>query len=233
MERHQVRTVPDLASTVAHDLADAMRDAVARRGRVVLCLSGGSTPLPIYRALAEARELPWGRTWIAWGDERMVEPDHPDRNERAAREALLDRVPVPEDQVITWPFVENADPALCAEAYENRLRAAFGDPGEAPLFDVTLLGLGADAHTASLFPGTGGTRAPGLATVTRPASQPTARLTLTPRALSASRRVWFLVTGEEKRDALLRTLAGGDPEEVPASAIEAREELRVYTELAL
>lgn len=233
MERHEIRTVPDVTATVAADLAQAMRDADRRRGRVVLCLSGGSTPLPIYRALAERPDLPWARTWIAWGDERMVDPDHEDRNERAAREALLDRVPVPEDQVLTWPWAADADPALCAEAYEVRLRRALGDPEAGPWFDVNLLGLGADAHTAGLFPGTGGTAAAGATTVTRPASQPTARLTLTPRGLSSTRGAWFVVVGEAKRDALARTLRGGDPEVVPAVAIRPREERRVYTDLAL
>ena len=233
MERHQVRTVTDVTETVTADLAAAMHAAASQRGRVVLCLSGGATPLPIYRALAATRDLPWARTWIAWGDERMVDPDHEGRNERAAREALLNRVPVPEDQVLTWPWAPDAEPELCAEAYEARLRTSLGDPDADAWFDVNLLGLGADAHTAGLFPGTGGTRAGGLATVTRPASQPTARLTLTPRGLSSSRRLWFVATGEGKRDALSRTLAGGDPEALPATTLRAREDLRVYTDLTL
>lgn len=233
MERHQVRTVPDVAAAVTADLADAMRDAVSRRGRVVLCLSGGGTPLPAYRALAREEDLPWSRTWVAWGDERHVPPEHEDRNEGAAREALLNHVPVPEDQVLTWPWVPDAAPELCAEAYAARLEAALGDPEATPWFDVNVLGLGADAHTASLFPGCGGTLAPGVATVTRPESQPTPRLTLTPRALSSSRHVWFLVAGEGKRAALLASLAGHDGERTPAAVVTAREELRVYTDLEL
>jgi 6-phosphogluconolactonase len=231
MDRSAVRTVPDVADAVARDLADALRDAAARRGRAVLCLAGGSTPLPVYRTLAETPDLPWGRIWVAWGDERDVPPDHDDRNERHAREALLDRVPLPEDQVLAWPWVEDADPADEAAAYELRLRRALGDPEASPWFDVVLLGLGADAHTASLFPGTGATRAAGLAHALRPAGQPHARLTLTPRALSSSRQAWFLVQGEGKRDALVRTLAGGDPDELPARTIAPREEVRVYTDL--
>lgn len=232
MEARHVRPATDVARAVLEDLPDRMRGAAAERGRVVLCLSGGSTPLPLYRALAARDDLPWSRTWIAWGDERMVDPDHEDRNERAAREALLNRVPIPEEQVLAWPFAPNADASLCAETYERRLRAALGDPEVDGWFDVVLLGLGADAHTAGLFPGTGGTRAPGHATVTRPASQPTERLTLTPRGLSSTRAAWFLVSGASKRAALRATLEGEDAERTPAIAIRPREELRVYTDVA-
>lgn len=233
-----VRVVPNVAEAVTHDLTLAIRQVDAARGRTVLCLSGGGTPLPVYRALAQHRGLPWGRTWIVWGDERLVPPDHSDRNERAVREALLDRVQVPEDQILPWPYVEDADPTELAEAYELRLRRALGDPREAPWFDVTLLGLGEDAHTAGLFPGTGGTRARGLAVATRPASQPTPRLTLTPPALSSSRQVWFLVSGDAKRAALEETLAHASSHEpdvaerLPATRITALEELRVYTDVA-
>lgn len=233
MERRHVRSVPDLTEAVAADLAAAMRGAARERGRVVLCLSGGSTPTPIYRSLAGIPDLPWSRTWVAWGDERMVEPDHEDRNERAARDALLNRVPLPEDQVLTWPWAPHAEPETCAEAYEARLRSVLGDPDAETWFDVTLLGLGADAHTASLFPGSGATRADGLTTWVQPASQPTARLTLTPRALSSSRAVWFLVSGEAKREALRATLDGTDAEATPAAAIRARDDLRVYTDLRI
>jgi len=233
MDRTQLRTVPDVASTVAEDLAEAISTAVGQRGRAVLCLAGGGTPLPAYRTLARRRDLPWGQVWIAWGDERDVPPDHQDRNERGAREALLDHVAIPEDQILPWPWVEDADPAEKADAYALALRRTLGDPGSAPWFDVTLLGLGSDAHTASLFPGSGATRADGFATAVRPEGQPTARLTLTPEALSSSRQVWFVVSGEAKRDALLATLSGGDPEKVPAATITAWDELRVYTDLTL
>lgn len=231
MDLRAVRTVPDVAEAVAHDLAQEIRRVADRRGRVVLCLAGGSTPLPVYHRLAETHGLPWGRVWIAWGDERNVPPDHDDRNERHARAALLDRVAIPEDQVLAWPWVADAEPSDEADAYALRLRRALGDPEASPWFDVVLLGLGADAHTASLFPGSGATRAPGLAHALRPPGQPHARLTLTPRALSSTRQAWFLVQGEAKREALARTLAGGDPDELPARTIAPREGLRIYTDL--
>lgn len=232
MDRSEVRTVEGFVRRVSDDLAQAVEEATSVRGRAVLCLAGGATPQPIYRRLAERRELPWGRVWIAWGDERHVPPDDSERNERHAREALLDRVPVPEDQILPWPWAEDADPADVAEAYALRLRRALGDPTDAPWFDVTLLGLGADAHTAGLFPDCGATAAPGLATSLHVEGQRFARLTLTPRALSSSRRVWFLVQGETKRDALRRTLAGGDADALPATTIGTLGERRVYTDLA-
>lgn len=231
MTRDEIRTVSDLTKTVAADFAEVMRRADRERGRVVLCLSGGGTPLPIYRALARTEGLPWARTWVAWGDERFVPPDHEDRNEKATYDALLNHVPVPDDQVLTWPWSEEATPEACAEAYETRLRSAFGDPEEETWFDLNLMGLGPDAHTASLFPGTGGTRAPGFAVATHPANQPTARTTLTPPALSSSRFVWFVIEGDAKRAALQASLQGTDPEATPAITISAREELRVYTDL--
>lgn len=233
MDMGHLRVVPDVAAAVARDLADAIAEAARQRGRAVLCLAGGGTPLPAYRALAARDDLPWGRVWVAWGDERNVPPDHVDRNERAAREAWLDHVPVPDDQVLPWPYVENAEPGDLADAYALRLRTALGDPERAPWFDVTLLGLGTDAHTASLFPGSGATAAPGLATAVRPQNATHGRLTLTLRALSSSRHVWFLVAGVEKRDALRASLAGGDREALPAAHVAAREELRIYTDLRL
>lgn len=223
--------VDDVTTAVADAMAEEIRRATDDRGRAVLCLAGGSTPLPIYRILAQRRDLPWGRVWLAWGDERNVPIDDDARNEHHARRAWLDRVPVPDDQLLTWPWVEDADPADVAEAYALRLRTALGDPETTSWFDVTLLGLGSDAHTASLFPGTGAVEADGWATSLRRRSEAYARLTLTPRALSSSRQVWFVVTGEAKREALVRTLAGGDADALPATTIRAVDDLRVYTDL--
>jgi 6-phosphogluconolactonase len=201
------------AAVVARWVA-ACHHAVAQRGRFVVALAGGSTPLAAYRQLAERRDLPWERVLVTWGDERVVPLDHRDRNERAARSALLDRVGIPPAQVLGWG--DGAPPTELARAHADRLRRALGDP---PRFDLVLLGLGADAHTASLFPGTGAVRAPGI-TVATAAPDGRPRLSLTPRALSNADEVLVLVKGEDKREACRRTLGReGDEDALPLTAL--------------
>ncbi len=202
--------------------------AVAARGRFTVALAGGSTPLAGYRRLRERRDLPWERVWVTWGDERDVPDDHPDRNARAAREALLDHVAIPKGHVLDWPRADT--PEAAAEAHARTLRTVLGDPLD---LDLALLGLGADAHTASLFPGTGASDAVGITTVVRPAADRPARLSLTAPALGRAREAWVLVSGADKRDALERTLRGdGTPDELPVTAIHPREALRVFADHA-
>jgi len=227
MRDPEILHADDVAAAALELFERTQRSAVAARGRFVVSLSGGSTPLPMYRALAARNDLPWRDTWVAWGDERYVPPEHPDSNAGAAREAFLDAVPVPREQVLPWPHL--ATPEGSASAYAATLRGALGD---APTFDLTLLGLGADGHTASLFPGTGAALEPALTLVVRPPDQPRTRLSLGAAALSRSRVVAFLVRGEEKRAALRATLHGtGDLDRFPARAIGALERLLVITDL--
>lgn len=226
MTHPEILHVDDVVSAALELFATAMRDAVERRGRFVVALSGGSTPLPLYRALASRSDLPWEAGWFLWGDERYVPLEHPDSNAGAALNALLDHVPVPAQQVLPWPHL--ASPEASAAAYAASLRAAFGDE---PTFDLTLLGLGGDGHTASLFPGTGAALRPELALVVRPAGTHP-RLSLGAAALSRSRTVAFLVQGETKREALGATLAeGGDVDRFPARAISALDRLVYITDL--
>ena len=228
MTASDILRVDNVTSAALELFEQSMIEAVERQDRFVVALSGGSTPLPLYRALSERADLPWGSTWVLWGDERYVPPDHPESNAGAARKALLDAVPVPEAQVLPWPYLDT--PEASAGAYAAALHAALGnDPG----FDLTLLGLGADGHTASLFPGTGAVHETGLTLVVRPPDQARVRLSLSAPALCRSRHVAFLVQGEEKRAALEATLGGsGDLDRFPARAISARERLLVITDLA-
>lgn len=188
--------------------------AQAKAGPFAICLSGGTTPRALYEQLAGAplRELfPWERTHLFWGDERFVPHDDAASNYRMVQEALLGNVPLPRAQIHPIPTT-GATPDEAAAAYEQTLRTFYGqaalDPAR-PLFDVTFLGLGADGHTASLFPGTKvlEERARWVAPVI--GAKPEPRLTLTYPALESSRHVAFLVQGRDKRE-MLQKLRGGD-----------------------
>lgn len=209
------RRIFEDAEALARAAAEFLSDRARNGGNPFrICLSGGSTPRRLYRLLAEPEfsgRFPWPRVHWFWGDERFVPPDSPDSNYRMVREALLDRAPVPPGTVHPIP-TDSGGVEQAAQAYERLLKTRYGaeslDPRR-PLFDVTLLGLGKDGHTASLFPGD-----PVLNERTRWTAgvrgdkPPPLRVTLTYPALNSSRAVLFLVTGEGKREPLSRIFAG-------------------------
>jgi 6-phosphogluconolactonase len=185
-------------------------------------LSGGSTPRRLYECLAApdiASRFPWNRAHWFWGDERFVPHDHPDSNYRMAREAFLARVSVPSDNIHAVP-TEGLTPEQAAAAYETTLRRFYGagelDP-DRPLFDVTLLGIGEDGHTASLFPGQPALRETRRWVVAVLGAKAEARITLTYPALDSSRDLAFVVTGREKREVVARGLMGDRT--IPAGAV--------------
>jgi len=192
-----------LAAAAAASFAARAREAVKTRGRFLAALSGGSTPRRLYAILAEGREdVPWDRTWLVTGDERNVPPDHPDSNFGMIRSTLLSKVPVPASQVLRF-VTEISTPEKTATAFEASLRA------DVPRFDLVLLGLGADGHTASLFPGSPALGAcERLAVAVRVEKLDAWRLTLTLPTLNAGREIVFLVAGDDKAEALRRVLAG-------------------------
>jgi 6-phosphogluconolactonase len=212
-----------LAEEAAQAVAGAAEEAVRLRGRFTLALSGGSTPRRLYARLASPpfrSRIDWARVHVFWGDERCVPPDHPDSNYRLAYESLLSKVPIPPERIYRMRG-EDPDPERAAEDYARELRRAFSlKPGELPRFDLILLGLGADGHTASLLPGS-----PALDETTRLAVAAYAgplrvsRLTLTLPVLNAAARVIFLVSGAEKAEALSAVLKGGASPNRPASLI--------------
>jgi 6-phosphogluconolactonase len=202
--------------------------AMRARGRFVVSLSGGSTPNALYELLATeafARRIDWTRVDVFWGDERCVPPDDPASNYRSARERLLDRIPIPTERVHR---VRGEDePVAAAAAYERELRATFATPDGPPRtspgahFDLVLLGLGHDGHTASLFPGTAPVHEPTRWVVAHDVAAASMwRITLTPLVLNAAAEVAFLVAGSEKAGILRRVLEGPrQPNVLPSQAI--------------
>ena len=202
-----------LTAAAAGHLRRGIAEAIAARGRCWIALAGGRTPRAVYERLAEAGTpaIDWTRVHVAFGDERMVAPDHGDSNYGMARAALFDRVPLPPSQIHRIEG-ERGVAAAAADAYAAALSRAFAlAPGTWPVFDLVLLGVGPDGHTASLFPHT-----PALAVLDRLAaaavapSPPTARVTLTYPVLNAARAVLVLVSGPDKADAVARAFDDGD-----------------------
>ena len=203
-------------------VVDACREAIAERGQFTIALAGGSTPKPLYEKLS-AQDLPWDKIHVFWGDERYVSATHPDSNEGMARRAWLDRVPFPAENLHPMP-TQAIDPAESAQQYEAHLRAFFGDSffgtQEIPTFDLILLGLGDDGHTASLFPHTEVLNlCDRLIGVGYRGSDP--RLTFTIPLINQARCVLFLVAGSSKKPALNAIFSDrADPFTYPARFIQ-------------
>jgi 6-phosphogluconolactonase len=230
----RVDILPD-PPALAHHAAEWMTAAaLAGTGAFRVCLSGGSTPKALYGLLAsdEFRDrFPWRRVSWYWGDERFVPYDHPDSNYRMTREAMLARAPVPPENI--HPVPADGTPEDAARRYERTLQQAYGavtlDP-ERPLFDVTLLGLGADGHTASLLPGEPvlKERKRWVAVVSH--GRPEVRITLTYPVIESSRRVAFLVAGKEKA-AIFNAIRAGDSQ-APAARVRPVGELFWFVDRA-
>jgi 6-phosphogluconolactonase len=209
-----------LSRTVAAAVAETITHAVVQRGRCAVALSGGSTPRALYRVLAAdyKTSIPWPKVHIFWGDERFVPQTHPDSNCGMARRELLDHVPCPQANVHPMP-TDLPSPAAAADAYAATLTAYLG--AEPPRFDLILLGIGEDCHTASLFP-----RSPALAerhrfvAATEAPGDGRARITLTLPVLTAADTVFVLATGARKTDVVARALAPDtNPTDCPAAAL--------------
>jgi 6-phosphogluconolactonase len=224
---------------VANDpeaLALQVADFIAARassasGRFSLSLSGGSTPKRAYELLAGSRaSLDWRKMHLFWGDERFVPRDHKDSNFRMAREALIDHVPIPAAQVHPIP-TSSGTPEEAAALYEATLQSFYGsstlDP-ERPLFDVTLLGLGEDGHTASLFPKTKALDERRAWVTSIIGAKPEPRISLTYPALESSSAIVFVVSGETKRDILARVLA--NDRTLPAARLETRGTIHIFAD---
>ena len=213
---------------LARHVAEWMTNlALASEGPFRVALSGGSTPKMLYELLASSElrpRFPWKRVLWYWGDERFVPHDHPDSNYRMTLEAMLSRAPVPPRNV--FPVPVDGAPEEAALRYERTLQAAYGgsalDPAK-PLFDINLLGLGADGHIASLLPDEPALEERERWVVAVPHGRPEVRITMTYPVLESCRRAAFLVAGSEKA-SIVRAMQSGESR-VPAARFEPVGEL--------
>ena len=218
--------VEELSRAAGAEFVRAARDAIAARGRFVVALAGGSTPRRLYQLLAEEPwrgQVDWPRVEFFWGDERTVPPDHPDSNYRMAREALLQKLTLGPAQVHRLE-AERTDLEAAARDYQEAIALVCKVPptGSPPAFDLILLGLGPDGHTASLFPYTEALQEDVRWVVPNEVPQlKTQRMTLTKIILNQAAEIHFQVAGANKAQALAEVLEGpADPERLPAQLIQ-------------
>lgn len=222
-----VEILPDLKSLIDRSLKivlEKIEEAVERQGFCTIALAGGSTPKPLYEAIATS-SLPWEKIHVFWGDERYVPPTHPDSNQKMAREAWLNRVDIPEQNIHPMP-TGSGNPQVDAERHETELHEFFQtSAGKFPAFDIVLLGIGDDGHTASLFPHTEALQVNDRAvTVGNKDGQP--RITFSVPLINHSRNVIFLVAGANKQTALTQIFSpDGDSMTYPARLIQPEGEL--------
>ena len=225
-----IRTYRDthgLGRAAAEHFIAIAGSSIKARGRFSVALSGGSTPRPAYEQLATkefAAQVDWSHVYVFWGDERCVPPDHPDSNYGMAQEALLDRVPLAPANV--HRILGEMEPLQAAAHYERTLRQFFSSAheAEAVTFDLLLLGLGSDGHTASLFPGSDLLKEESRWVAAHYADEARGwRISLTPPAINAARHVTFLVSGAAKAQTLRSVLtAPREPDLLPAQIVQPR-----------
>jgi 6-phosphogluconolactonase len=220
---HAVADTAALQQAAYRWIVDASAHAIAARGSFLIVLAGGNTPRGVYAMLRDAT-TDWS-CWDVWfGDERCAPPDDPERNSVMARDTWLAHVAIPHDRIHAIPSEMGAEPA--SAAYSEALRGI----GE---FDLVLLGLGEDGHTASLFPDHDwgcATDAPDVLAILDASKPPPQRVSLSAARLSRACEVLFLVDGESKRDAVTRWRAGAG---IPASAIRPMGGVDALTEASL
>lgn len=226
-----VRRYPDsdaLVAAVGDQLADEIVSAVALRGRANIVVTGGGTGIKLLARLHDDR-IDWSKVHVFFGDERYVPEADDERNDKQAREALLDRIDIPAANVHAMPAADGEfgdDLGAAALAYEQVLagQAELDEP--TPVFDVHLLGMGPEGHVNSLFPHTPAVRETARMVVGVPDSPkpPPQRITLTLPAIQRSREVWLVVSGDGKAAAVAAAVGGADPDDCPAAGAVGREE---------
>jgi 6-phosphogluconolactonase len=218
-------TAAEMALASARLFATRVEQAAAARGVARIAISGGSTPQATFKLLADPAQpflatVPWDKLQLFWVDERCVPPEHPESNYGVCRELLLSKAPIPESNV--FRMQGELDPEEAASRYESTLRNIMKLEGaESPAFDLVVLGMGPDGHTASLFPETEALHELGRLVVANHVPQKdTWRITLTWPVINQAAEVGFEVEGREKTDILAEVLTGPrDPERLPSQLI--------------
>ena len=215
------RDIAELSGQSAERFSQLARQSVQGSGRFTVALSGGSTPKHLYSRLSSADykdRVPWNNVHLFWGDERCVPPDHPESNFGMVHRALLSKIKIPAENI--HRMAGEREPQAAAADYEKELQRFFGlESGALPRFDLILLGIGEDSHTASLFPGSDA-----LDETERLVVAPfveklnSYRLTLTFPVLNQGAEVWLLVTGASKADAVREVLGGAS--DLPAAKVQ-------------
>ena len=222
------RDLEEMSRKAAELFVGLLQEAIASRGRFRAALSGGNTPVPFYSLLAEdpfRERVPWSKVHLFWGDERCVPLDHADSNYRRVREVLLDKIPIPNANVYPIP-VGRLDAQTAATLYEKTLRKAFAlGKRQTPRFDLMLMGMGEDGHTASLFPGSTALEETEQLVVANHVEQlGVDRVTLTAPVINGAANVVFLISGRAKAKVLREVLEGDyDPNRLPTQLIRPRD----------
>ena len=211
-----------LSRAAAELFVETCRRATLKRGRFLVALSGGNTPTELYKLLAQMpvrEQIDWKHFHAFWGDERCVSIEDLENNYRQAHDALLGRVPISTENI--HRIQSDLEPVAAAEDYARVLKEFASAPLDWPRFDLVLLGMGEDGHTASLFPGSEvNVSSPTLAVTAHYQGRPANRVTLTPLVFNAARRIVFLVSGAGKSQTLANVLYGEyQPEKLPAQRI--------------
>ena len=212
---HTLETAEQVAETTCQHILNAADTAIAERGKFKLVLAGGSTPEKVYRLLAKAN-ADWANWHIYYGDERCLPADHQDRNSLIASRVLLDKVAIPANQIYTMPA--ELGPEVAADRYKLAV-------SKAGTFDMVLLGMGEDGHTASLFPGHPHPQDELVHAVYKSPKPPPERVSLSAKALSNTRELIFLITGSNKQEAVNLWRSGSD---LPVASIVPENPIDVY-----
>jgi len=218
-------TISEDEESLATSVAEALARVLAAPGPHHLVVTGGGVGTRVLGALADrGADIDWTRVHVWWGDERFLFAGDPDRNETGARDALLDVVPIPADQVHAMPADDGQGVAVAAAAYADEL-AAHSDDGFVPDFDVLLLGMGPEGHVASLFPGMPEIHAAqSTVAIENSPKPPPTRISLSLAAIRSAREVWIVASGAAKAEAAAAALSDAtSPDAVPAAGARGRE----------